>query len=73
MFDSDEGRRLASEYARWMLTRQAQQGNPGYREEQGTDAKLMAFNEKTRPLWNKCHAICQRAFPYRNSDVIPEG
>ena len=72
-FDTAAGEQLASEYSRWRRARQIGQGNPDYREEQGTDMKLAAFNEKTRSLWAECQAIHGRAVPYRDNDVIPEG
>jgi hypothetical protein len=72
-FDTPEGEQLAKDYSRWMRARQAGQGNTNYREEQGTDMKLAAFNEWTRSLWAECQAIYNRAVQYRDSDVIPEG
>jgi tetratricopeptide (TPR) repeat protein len=72
-FDTPEGEQLAKDYSRWMQAKQAGQGSIDYREEQGTDMKLGAFNEKTRSLWAECQAISQRALQYRDSNVIPEG
>jgi hypothetical protein len=67
-FNTPDGVQLAKDYSRWMREKQQ---NQTY-QEQGTDEKLVLFNERTRSVWNECQAIYQRAVPYRDTDVIPE-